>query len=67
MALAFAHLALAAAAILARPAAEIVRLGLDAEVAALGWEARYLAQRTRAAAAIRALPAALIRLWGAFP
>jgi hypothetical protein len=54
-ALALRHLAFAAAEILARPAADMVRLRL------VGASPLSLAQRARAAAAMRARPAALIR------
>lgn len=56
-ALTFAHLALAAAAILARAAGDIVLLRF---VRALPFAALNLAHRARAAAAILARPAALI-------
>jgi len=57
--LAFAHLALAAAAILARLAALILRLTFFADFAT-DFRPLTFAHRARAAAAILALPAALI-------
>lgn len=60
-ALAFAQRAFAAAAILARPAADILRLPFAFATGAPSLFAAWtFAQRARAAAAIRARPAALI-------